>query len=82
MNQPIDEGILAYKSGDFETAIELLQSTTASDPNNWNAKFYLAMCLTRVNRFKEAKFHFASIRDVCPDAELRQRATTAYSALP
>jgi Flp pilus assembly protein TadD len=80
-NQEFATGLAAFKNGEFLLAIDHLQAALEENPSDWTAKFYLAMCLAQAGETREARFHFMSIRDLCPQAEMRQRASTAVAAL-
>ena len=75
------QGVQAYKNGDFNEAIRLLQIALSADPWDWHAKLYLAMCFARADRVDEAKTAFHVIQQECPHPELRMRARTAITAL-
>jgi Flp pilus assembly protein TadD len=79
--QFFNAGVMAYKSGQYSQAIELLRGAVDNDPSDWMAKLYLAMCLAKNSQTHEALSLFMTIRDLCPDRELRQRAGSAYFAL-
>jgi Flp pilus assembly protein TadD len=74
-------GVVAYKNGDYRLAIDNLQAALEENPSDWAAKFYLAMCLAQSGQTRDAKYHFMSVRDLCPDSDMRQRAATAVVAL-
>jgi Flp pilus assembly protein TadD len=79
--QFFNAGVTAYKSGQYSEAIELLRTAVDNDSSDWMAKLYLAMCLAKNNQTREALKLFMTIRDLCPDRELRQRAGSAYFAI-
>jgi Flp pilus assembly protein TadD len=76
-----DTGVEAYRAGQFQDAATALSLGLALDQHAWSMRFYLAMCYTRLNQTKQAKQEFLSIRDLCPDLELRKKATSAVAAM-
>lgn len=77
----LDHGVTCYRNGQFALAVDALKRGLEVDKSNWQMRFYLAMSYTRMDMPREAKQEFITIRDFCPDAELRKRATSAISAL-
>lgn len=71
-------GVQAYKSKDYETAIEVLSYAPL---DQWDAQLYLGMSYYMTGQHKKAREHFARIRDLCPDDEIRDKATAAFSAV-
>ena len=39
----VDDGVMAYRDGNFMQSIQLLQQVLDEEPRNWRAKLYLAM---------------------------------------
>ena len=76
-----DKGVEAYRAGQFQDAATALSMGLKADQHAWSMRFYLAMCYTRLNQMQQAKQEFLSIRDLCPDVELRKKATTALAAM-
>jgi Flp pilus assembly protein TadD len=74
-------GVQKYRSGNFAEAEELFRQSLELDSAAWEARFYLAMTLERMQRHREAKQEFMSIRDWCPAVEMRKRAATAFAAI-
>lgn len=76
-----DQGVEHYRAGQFPEAETLLKNGLDLEPNNWQMRFYLAMTYSRQEKHRQAKQEFMSIRDLCPDAELRKRASAAFAAI-
>lgn len=74
-------GVEQYRSGLFEQAAQSLKQGLQLSGDNWQMRFFLAMSYARMDRVREAKTEFLSIRDCCPDPTLRERARTAIMAL-
>jgi Flp pilus assembly protein TadD len=77
----LDEGLLHYQNGHFELAEHALSAGLAIARDSWEHRLYLAMTYARLNKMREAKKEFMSIRDLCMDQELRKRAEHALYAL-
>lgn len=76
-----DAGVAAYRGGQFQDAVTAFSLGLKADQHAWDMRFYLAMCYTRLNQPKQAKQEFLAIRDLCPDLELRKKATSAVAAM-
>ncbi len=71
----------AYHNGDVETAVEYFSKSLNIEATNWQCRFYLAMSYYRSARVSEAANEFASISDLCPDRDLRAKASAFVSNL-
>ncbi len=76
-----DEGVASYQAGLFLEAEDALKRGLAQDQMAWKMRFYLAMTYARLGKSREARLEFMSVRDFCPDPDMRNRATTAFTAL-
>lgn len=70
-------GYEAYCAGQHEQAIDFLLPLIDSEPNNWEAWFYIAMACFRVGRLPVALSYFEYINENCPNAAMRARAALA-----
>lgn len=77
----LDAGVEHYRNGEFEQAVECLKLGLDVDKSNWKMRFYLAMSYSQLQKNREAKQEFITIRDFCPDPEMRKRATSALAAI-
>lgn len=80
-NPSFQEGMVAYINAQYETAAESLRKALESDPKDWNAKFFLAMCLAQGDQLKAARFHLMCICEQCPVVIIRQRASALVHTL-
>ncbi len=74
-------GVDAFRNNKLAAAIDLFRSCIDADPNNWDARMYLAMSLAKDEQMLAAMSHLKTISDWCPDATQRQRANLAMQAL-
>ncbi len=79
--QFINQGLLSYQEGDFAAAVGSLSQGLKLMPNDWQNRFVLAMAYGRAGMMRESRQEFMTIRDICPDADLRRKAATAVTAL-
>lgn len=77
----INQGLLAYQEGNFAAAVGPLAQGLKLEPDDWQNRFVLAMAYGRAGMCREARQEFMTIRDICPDAEMRRKAGTAVAAL-
>ncbi len=73
-----DNGIEAYRAGNFGRAIDELSGVIEQEPRNWEGRLYLAMSFYKLGRISNAVNHFGYIKDNCPDIQMRARAELAY----
>lgn len=52
------EGVKAYRRGEFNEALVLLRHAEARDPNNPNVRYYMAICLDKLVRYNEAVLQY------------------------
>jgi Flp pilus assembly protein TadD len=64
----------AYQEGDYKTAESLLVQILDSEPNNWLARYYLAVCLYKTKQMFTAQRAFRYLYDKCADAEIKSKA--------
>lgn len=74
-------GYLAFKSGDFDGAINYFSSLDSKSASYWNGQMYLAMSYFYVGKASSAKQAFKDISEWCPDTDLKQRAICAMREL-
>lgn len=67
-----------YKSGQYKAAIPLLQSILDFEPENWQARLFLAACFFKTGLPMAAQRAFRTILQSCPDEELRLKACQAF----
>ena len=79
--EQLNNGYLAFKVGDFNTAINYLSVLDSKCPNFWDGKMYLAMSYWHVGRTSNAIQEFKDISDWCPIANLREKAVLALREL-
>ena len=49
---------IEYNNGNLTTAIYYLQNILIVDPNNFEAHYHLSMCFNKLNKKKEAAYHY------------------------
>ena len=64
----------AYSDGDFKRAEKLLIEILDSEPNNWLARFYLAVCYSKNKQMYAAQRAFRLLYDKSTDLEVRSKA--------
>jgi len=77
----LDEGLLHYQNGHFELAELALKAGLELEQRAWDHRLYLAMTYARLGRTVEAKREFMTIRDFCPESDMRKKAENALYAL-
>jgi hypothetical protein len=66
-----------YKEAKFREAIPVLHAILDVEPNNWQARLFLAVCQFETAQPAAAQRAFRHIYDNCPDAGVKQRACLA-----
>lgn len=74
-------GVQSFRDNKLAMAIDLFRTCIDADPNNWDARMYLAMSLAKDDQTLAAIGHLKTISDWCPDPNQRQRANLALQAL-
>jgi TolA-binding protein len=64
----------AYKSGDYRNAQSMLVDILDMEPNNWLARYYLAVCFSKTQQLAAAQRAFRMLFEKCPDAEIKSKA--------
>lgn len=64
----------AYEEGNFPQAMEYLLQILDMEPQNWLARFYLAVCYEKTGQAFAATRAFRFLYDNCKDDELRKKA--------
>jgi len=63
----INQGVTAYKNGDYETAVEKLQAAASMALNNFRAHFYLGLALNGDRRYRDSIDALNIALDLDPD---------------
>ena len=79
--QSFEEGLAAYRQGQFELAAHAFSAGLKQDPSHWEMHLYLGMAYVRMERIADARRQFLEVRDLCPDADMRKKAQTALGAI-
>ena len=66
-----------YKANMFREATSLLLEILDFEPQNWQARLFLAACYLKTGQPGAAQRSFRMVYDNCPDADLKQRACLA-----
>ena len=74
-------GYHAFKTGDYNAAINFFSNISSKSPSYWSGRMYLAMSYWHVGRITAAMQAFRELSEWCPDAELRAKATFALREL-
>jgi len=77
----VDDGVTAYRDGNFMQAVQILQQVLDEEPRNWRAKLYLAMSHYHAGETFTAYGHFRFLLDNCTDHEIRNKAESAAIAI-
>jgi Flp pilus assembly protein TadD len=75
------QGLQAYQDGEMDSAIKSFLGVLSVAPSEWECRFYLAMAYGRAGKTLEAKREFMSVRDLCPEPDLRRKASSAFQLL-
>ncbi len=67
-----------YKSGRYKDAIPLLQNILDVEPNNWQARLFLAASFFKTGLPMAAQRAFRFVFQSCPDDGLRQKACLGF----
>ena len=74
MEELLDIAVLAYRSGKYNAAIELLTQIVDSEKQNWLAWFYLGMSHLKTDDTERAYKIMRVIAALCPLEQLRASA--------
>lgn len=72
--EPLARAIEAFQDGNHRKAVMQLTQIVFDDPNNWTARFYLAMAYVASGDEKQGVRQFYQIYLKCPHQELRDKA--------
>ena len=64
----------AYADGDYKKATQHLLDILDVEPQNWLARYYLAVCYSKTNQAFAAQRAARLIYEKCPDEEIKQKA--------
>lgn len=79
--ESFDRGMLAYKSGDIDKAIEELEASTQADDTNYKAFSYLGAAYACKERFNAAIGAFKTAEQIAPGvAAIHYNIAQAYEA--
>lgn len=76
-----DQGLYFYREGRFQDALASFKEGLGSDAGHWEMRLYLAMTHARLGNLADAKREFLTVRDLCPNNELRKKAASALGAV-
>lgn len=74
MAKPISGGISYYNAEDYKKAMPIFERVLAKNPNNEQARYYLALCYQREQQTARANEHFKWLSQHARDAEIRTMA--------
>lgn len=75
-----DEGVAAFKKGDFNTAETEFQDLVKGSPDGWQGHYMLGLTLERLKRKEEALHHLRKAYDLNPnDLSIKIALGRAYS---
>lgn len=77
----IDSGMAAYRKQQYQDSVQLLTEGVQMEPLNWQARLYLGIAHLHLGDTQDAQRHLAFVRDGCTDANFKQKAATALSAI-
>lgn len=72
--KPITGGISYYNAEDYKKAMPIFERVLARDPNNEQARYYLALCYQREQQTARANEHFEWLSLHARDAKIRAMA--------
>ncbi len=67
-----------YKAGHYKEAIPLLQNILDLEPNNWQARLFLAASFFKTGLPMASQRAFRYVFQSCPDEGLRQKACLGF----
>lgn len=73
--------LMAYRDGDFETAIKLFSDLSKKDPELWDCRLFLGMSYFKTSRVSKALQEFKDIVEWCPDDHLKEKALAGLRAI-
>ena len=77
----LDQGLAAFKTGDFQTAIDELEMVTREEPGNYRAFNYLGAAYAGKGKYNEAIGAFKRAEQINPDvASIHFNLGQAYEA--
>lgn len=72
--KPLSGGISYYNAEDYKRAMPIFERVLARDPNNEQARYYLALCYQREQQTARANEHFEWLSLHARDAKIRAMA--------
>lgn len=77
----LEQGLAAFKSGDYDTAISLLETATREEPENYRAFNYLGAAYAGKGKYNAAIGAFKSAEQINPDVvSIHYNLGQAYEA--
>lgn len=60
-NLSFDLGVLEYRQGNYEKAVDIMQEIVDNSPEDYRAKYYLAITYVKLKKFKKARDLYVEI---------------------
>lgn len=81
--QPMyDHGVEAYRDGHYSDALKQFRQITQNTPESVEGRYYLAITLAQLGRFKEAREAYESVIKLAPESETATLARQGIDYLP
>jgi predicted Zn-dependent protease len=81
MDELLGIAILAYRSGRYSDAIDVLSQIEKRQPTNWLAKMYLGITYQRAGQLSDAHRVFSDLTVQCTQEHLVQQAKNALAVI-
>jgi tetratricopeptide (TPR) repeat protein len=77
----VGDGIAAFRAGDHQRCIDLLNKAIDKEKNNWQARLYLAMAYYSVGNIYTGAIHFRYLQEHCPEPNIKAQSASALKAM-
>jgi tetratricopeptide (TPR) repeat protein len=77
-----DQGVDAYRNGEYQKAYKEFDALTLEVPESIEGRYYYAITLAQLGRFKEAKVAYENVIRLAPNTEAAQLAQEGLESLP
>ena len=74
-------GYLAFRSGDYDAAINYFSHLDNKSPSYWSGRMYLAISYWHIGKTSAAMQELKDLSEWCPDPMLKQKAVHALREL-
>lgn len=81
-NLGYQQGVQAYRQGDYLRAEEIFKAFTQQEPENMNGIYYLAITQAQLGHYPEAASLYQQVLDAAPQSRIAELAQKGLTSLP